>query len=517
MTSRFKVPHTLVLLVGMIVLAYLATFVLPQGEFETFVNDHGRDQVVPGTYGHLEEAVRLSPTTVFEVVPQGFARVADIIFFVFLVGGAFGVLRATGAVDALIGLLLPILGRRPLLFVAGTILLFAVGSSTIGMAEEYLPFVPILLALAIGLGFDALTGVAVLCVGYGVGYGAAAFNPFTVLLAQDVAGLPPTSGWQFRLAIGAAFAVVGIHHVWSYARRVREEPSESLVADVEPDPHWRVDTTASDGTANLADARVTRTALGVGILAAGAWFGWTWALGIAGLFASLIFLGWFLDRTTIRMDLVHVETLGVTAAAIALIVYGISELSGWGWYVAEMGAVFLGLSFLYVLVARLQPSKAAAAFCEGASELTTTALLIGFANSIVLVLEQGKIIHTIVNGVAQPLQALGPTLASVGMFFVQCLCNLFIPSGSGQAYVTMPIMTPLADLVGVSRQIAVLAYQFGDGFTNILVPTNAVLIGILTMARVPFDRWFRFVFPFMVKIWILGSVILAIAVAIGYA
>ena len=459
--NRFRVPHTLVLLFGMIVLAYVLTWVLPQGEFQTAENERGRQQVVAGTYETLEEPERLSPLTIFTVIPKGFQKVEYIIFFVFIVGGAFGILRATGAVDALIGVLLPVLGRRSWLFIAGGMLLFAAGSTTIGMAEEYLPFVPVLLALALGLGFDSITAIGVLCVGYAVGYGTAILNPFTVLVAQDVGGVTPTSGAAFRLVLMAVFLAVGIHHVWSYARRVKEDPSQSLVADIEADPELtKEDHPAFTGT--------------------------------------------------------HGLVVALTVAALGLIIYGLSELSGWHWYVQELGAVFLALSVVLALVARLGPSDAAKSFCQGAEELTTTALLIGFANSILLVLEEGKIIHTIVHGVSQPLESVGATGAAVGMFFFQSLCNLFIPSGSGQAYVTMPIMAPLADLAGVERQVAVLAYQFGDGFTNILVPTNAVLIGILAMARIPYDRWLRFVLPFMIKIWIVGSIALGVAVAIGY-
>ncbi len=460
--ARFRVPHTLVLLFGTIVLALVLTHVLPQGAFERVENENGRMQVVAGSYAQAAEKVRLSPLAVFTAIPRGFAAAQDIIFFVFLIGGAFEVLRATGAIDALIGVLLPRLGKTPWLFIGGGIFLFAAGSSTIGMAEEYLPFVPILLALAFGLGFDAVTAIGVLCIGYGVGYGVATINPFTVLIAQGVAGLTPTSGWGFRLAISVVFFAIAFHHVWSYARRVKADPSASLVADVERDPHLE----------SKEHPPLTGT---------------------------------------------HLLILAITAAALVVLIYGLSEVSGWHWYVQEMGAMFVGLTVVLMLIARLSPDDTARAFCTGAADLTTTALLIGFARSILIVLEDGNVIDTIVQGVAQPLQSVGPSLAAAGMFLVQSICNLFVPSGSGQAYVTMPIMAPLADLLGIQRQVAVLAYQFGDGFTNILVPTNAVLVGILTMARIPYDRWLRFILPFMIKIWIVGSVLLAVAVWIGYS
>jgi len=443
----------------MIVAGWLMTFVLPHGAFERSTDDDGRSRVVAGTYSVLDEPVTLGPQHVLSAIPRGFEAAGDIIFFVFIVGGAFGVLRVTGAVDALLAVLLGRLGHRPELLIAGGMLLFAVGSSTIGMAEEYIPFVPILIALAIGLGFDAVTGVGILCIGYAVGYGVAAANPFTVIIAQSISGLPPTSGWWLRVALTLPFLAVGFHHVYRYARRVRLDPQASLVADIEPPPSW------TRGSA--PQLRISHLLIWI-------------AIGLA----------------------------------IALIVVGIQR---WHFYLVEMGAIFAGLTLVFAVFARLSPDRTAVAFCEGAAELTTTALLIGFARAIKVVLDDGQIVDTIVHGISLPLGQLGPTLAAIAMFFVQSLCNLLIPSGSGQAYVTMPIIAPLSDLVGVNRQVAVLAYQFGDGFTNILVPTNAVLIGILAMARIPFDRWVRFVLPFMIKVWILGSGVLALAVWFGYS
>jgi uncharacterized ion transporter superfamily protein YfcC len=456
-TRRFRVPHTLVLLFGMIVLAVMLTWLLPAGSFERVDNEHGRQQVVPGSYHVTPELPRPSPLLVFTAIPRGLEAAAEIIFLIFIVGGAFSVLRRTGAVDALLGAALRGLGHQPLLLVAGGIALFTIGSSTIGMAEEYLPFVPVLVALAIALKYDAVVGVGIVTIGYSVGYGTAAINPFTVLIAQDVAGLQPGSGMAFRIALSVVFLAVGVHHVWRYAVRVRREPSSSLVSDIPPPlvgaPHQA--------------AGVTRAQLLV-LLAA--------------------------------------------AAGLAILVWG---LTARGWYLVEMSALFLALALAIALIGQLPADDAARTFGEGAAELTMTALLVGFARAIQVVLDDGGVIDTIVHGLSVPLQALGPSLAAVGMFFVQSAINLFIPSGSGQAYVTMPIMAPLADVVGISRQVAVIAFQFGDGFTNILVPTNPVIIGILSVAGVPYERWLRFVVPFMLKVWAAGSLALVLAVWLG--
>ncbi|MEL7059658.1 MAG: AbgT family transporter [Acidobacteriota bacterium] len=456
--ARFRVPHTLVLLLAINALALLLTWILPQGEFQRAENAKGKEVVVAGSYTSVE-ADRPGFESLFLAIPKGLDEARDIIFFLFIIGGAFAILRATGAVDASIATLLRVLSDRPSWLVAGGIFVFAVGSSTIGMSEEYLPFVPILLALAIGLGFDAVTAIGILCVGYGVGYGAAVINPFTVLIAQEVAGLELTSGWGYRLVMTAAFVALGIHHVWSYARRVREDPSSSLVADIEPDPAWTAD----------------------------------------------------LER---RFTVAHGVIVGLLVIALGVIVYGINA---YGWYILELSAIFFALGIAWAIVGRLSADTAAVNFCNGAAELTTTALLVGFARSILVILDEGRVTDTIVHAIAQPLQMLGGTFAAIGMFFFQSLCNVFIPSGSGQAYVTMPIMAPLSDLVGVNRQVAVLAFQMGDGLTNILVPTSAVLIGILTMARIPYERWLRFILPFMFKAWALGSLLIAIAVWIDYS
>jgi uncharacterized ion transporter superfamily protein YfcC len=208
----------------------------------------------------------------------------------------------------------------------------------------------------------------------------------------------------------------------------------------------------------------------------------------------------------------HKVVLGTVMLALAGLVWGLARE---GWYLVEMSAMFLALTVVLAAIARIDVNRTARLFGEGAAELTMTALLIGFARAIQVVLESGGVIDTIVHGASVPLASLGPSVAAAGMFFVQSLINLFIPSGSGQAYVVMPIMAPLADVVGVSRQVAVLAYQFGDGFTNIIIPTSPVTIAILAIAGIPYERWFRFILPFMLKIWLAGSLVLMAAVWLG--
>jgi uncharacterized ion transporter superfamily protein YfcC len=459
MPRSIRVPHTLVLLFGMMVLALVATWLLPQGEFQTVVNDAGREVVVPGTYAVLADARTLMPWELLTVVPRALADAQDIIFFVLIVGGAIRVLRATGTIDAMLGAVLRRVGHKPGLLIAVGMGVFAAGSATLGVAEEYIPLTLVLIALCVAMRMDTVTAIGIMVCGYGIGYGVAALNPFTLLVAQRVAELPPASGLGFRLALFLPFLAIGVHHVWAYARRVQADPAASLVHDIDAAQHAPTELPS----------------------------------GLDG-----------------RHKLVVLLTLGT----LGLMVYGIAVPK---WYVLELSAMFLGLALFAGLVGGLGADGTAKRFAEGAAELAGTALLIGFARSIALILEDGLVLHTIVNALAAPLQLVGAEIAAIGMLLIQTLINFFIPSGSGQAYVTMPLMAPIGDLVGVTRQTAVLAFQFGDGFANMIVPTNPVLMGILGIAGIPYDRSLRFVLPLMAKLLLAGSVALVIAVLIGWS
>ena len=468
MTKRkFKVPHTLVVLFTMVVLAQILTYLIPAGSFDRVETDAGRMQVVPGSFHLTPEIPALSPLAFLTALPKGFSGAHTIIFFVFIIGGAFAVLRSTGAVDAGMGALLRRWGNQPFWLVAGGTTLFAVGSSTVGFGEEYYPFVPVLISMTLALGFDRLTAIAMIMIGYGTGFGAATINPFTTLIAQDIAGLDPASGLWYRLVLFFVFVPIGIHHVWSYAKKVKRDPAASFVADVSvPDD-------VSIPSREYAEAMGDQAPM------------------------------------TAKQKLI----LFVVGIAMVILIYGMTM---WHWGLDEMQGVFVALMLIIAIIARISPDRVAVLFGTGAASFTSVALLIGVARGIQVVLDEGGVVDSMVYGISVPLQELPGALSAVGMFFVQSLANFFIPSGSGQAFVTMPIMAQLADLVGVSRQVAVLAFQFGDGFSNILIPTQYVLIGILAMAGIPYDRWLRFIVPFMVKITIAGSIALAVAVWIGY-
>ncbi|MEX0944289.1 MAG: TIGR00366 family protein [Balneolaceae bacterium] len=455
---KIKVPHTLVLLFILMGAALVLTWILPSGEFDREENEMGIEVVIPGSFEIYEEKQYLTPISLFTVVPRAFADAQGIIFFVLIIGGALAIVRETGAIDALLGKMVTNFGNLPgpLLFL--TMIIFTAASATLGMAEEYIPFAIILVALCIALKMDSVTAIGTMVVGYGIGYGIAIMNPFTLLIAQDIAELQPTSGMWYRLCLSVPLIMIGFHHVWKYAKMVQSDPKKSYVYGIQQ----------SENHQSVEYPEMTNRKLAV---------------------------------------------LLVTLIALAALVWGIWKQ---GWYLVELGAVFLALAVVVGLLSGIGVNQTAKTFGTGAAELTGTALLIGFARSIALIMEDGEILHTVVNTLSIPLSVAGAEFAAIGMLFIQSILNFFIPSGSGQALVTMPLMAPIGDLVGVSRQVSVLAFQLGDGLMNMIVPTNPVLMGILGLAAIPYDKWFKFIYPLMIKLILASSAALAIAVWIGY-
>ncbi|HET8817390.1 MAG TPA: TIGR00366 family protein [Pseudidiomarina sp.] len=455
---RIKVPHTLVLMAYLMIAALVMTWLIPSGEFERTVNDIGQTTVVPGSYAQLEDADYLSPLQLLLVIPEALADAQGVIFFVLLIGGVMGILRATGMLDAVIGILLQKFADKTGWLILGGMLTFGIFSALIGVAEEYLIFVAMLVALCRALKLDGITAMGILIVGYGIGYGLSLFNPFTLLIAQSIAEVPPASGLEYRLLLWPFFIAIGFHHVYSYAKRVAADPSASLLADVQP----------KDNTAVTEYPTLTNR---------------------------------------------HKIILAGFVVVLGVLVWGIKVH---GWYLVELSALFLGFGLFAAIVAKMPSGDAAQRFIEGAAELTATALLIGFARSIAMILEQGQVLDTVIYYLSMPVEALGGHFGAVAMLIIQSMLNFFIPSGSGQAFVTMPIMVPIADAAGIGRQVAVMAFQMGDGLMNMIVPTNPVLMGILGLAGVPYERWFKFVAPLMLKLLAASAVALLIAVSIGY-
>ncbi len=447
---KIRVPHTFVLLFMLIVVAAVLTWWIPAGEYARIEKD-GRTVVDPGSYHRLPP----EPAGVEEILlayPRGLAATAAIVFYIFLIGGAFNVVTATGAVDAAIGYTLRLAHGRGPWVIALLMLLFALGGGTIGMAEETLPFLPALVILARRLGYDETTGAAIALVGAGAGFAGAFLNPFTVGVAQGIAGLPLFSGMGYRVIVWAVVTAIAIVYVSRYAARIRHQP----LSDSPP---------ASDAS----------------------------TAGVPGLRQKLV--------------------LTALLVCLALVIVGALY---WEWGILELAGLFVGLAVVAGIAGGLGPDATAEKFVEGAAGIAGGALVVGLARGVLVVFDGAHVTDTILNALATLVQGLPAQVSIVGIYAVQVLLSYLVPSGSGQAALSLPILVPLADLVGVTRQTSVLAYQFGDGFSNIFTPTQGYFMAGLALAGVPWTRWAKFLWKLQL-LWLgAGLILLLIAHAIRW-
>ena len=452
--SRLRVPHPLVLLTACVLLAAAASYVLPAGEFERRDDPvTGRTLVVPGTY----QAVDPAPVDLFDAMvalPRGMADAGSVIFLVFLIGGAFTVVDESGTLRRAIPSLIRALKGRDLLVVPVVSVFFATGGVVQNMQEEIIPLIPVLLILAGRMGFTPLVAVAMSAGAAFVGSAFSPINPFQVQIAQQAAQVELLSGGLFRMFFLVLALVLWIGATMRYATGTRGAPQGT--------------TELGGGTAGEA--------LGAGVTPR--------------------------DRVV----------LALVGATFVLMVVGLRE---WGWGFDEMSGAFFIMGVVVGLISRMGFGGTAEAYVKGFREMAYAALLIGFARAISTVLEDGRIIDTIVNGMFAPLEGL-PQLASAwGMVVGQALLHVPVPSVSGQAVLTMPVLVPLADLLGLSRQVIVLAYQYGAGLCDLVTPTNGALMAILAAAGVRYEHWMRFTFPLYLALVALGGVSIAVAIAIG--
>ncbi len=442
MRVQLRIPHPLALLVACILLAGAATWLLPPGRYARHHDDvTGRDIVVAGTYARVE-AAPVGPFAALIAIPKGIGAAADVVAFVFLVGGAFAVVEQTGALRRALRRLISVVGTRQALVIPIICLAFALGGALENMQEEIVAFVPLLLLLVRGLGFDALTACAMSVGAASVGSAFSPVNPFQVIIAQKVAQLSPGSGGTFRLIVLLLALGLWIWGTWRYTRRNRVA-AEPLVLHQE-----------NDAT------------------------------------------GW-------RLDLILVMVI----ATLAMLPIGFNVL-GWGF--DEISALFFIMGAVAGLVAGMGISGTSEAFGEGFRQMAVAALVIGFAKAISVVLDQGQVLDTIVHGLATPLQGLPPTASAIAMQGVQTLIHIPVPSVSSQAVLTMPVLVPVSDLLGIARQVTVLAYQYGAGLCEIVTPTNGALMAILAAAGVPFGKWFRFALPMYGLLMLLGALAIAV-------
>ncbi len=481
--TRFRTPDTALIIFLIIVASAVLTWIVPPGEFARDTMEvpgaGTREVVVPGSFEFLEGDERgvLSRLThsvaiVLQAPIRGFIHpdAAPIIAFVLFIGGAFAVLQSSGAVDAALRRMVRASQRSRAvewMLIPLFMTIFSLGGAIFGMAEETIPFVLIFVPLALALGYDSLTGAAIPFVGSAAGFAGAFLNPFTVGVAQGIAGVPPFSGAGFRIILWALTTSTAIAFVLWHARRVKQDPQKSPTYD--DDERRR-------------------------------------AKGLAEMEGEA--------RFTARQKTV----LAIFLLGIVALIWGVlpPDQGGQGWYIIEIAALFIGLGILMGIAGGLGANETSRSFMNGVQDLATTAVIIGLARGILVVLEDGQVIDTILFAVSSLLSDTGAAGAATSMFAGQTILNFFVPSGSGQAALTMPLMAPLSDLIGVTRQTAVLAFQMGDGFTNMIIPTNPVLMGVLTLGGIAWQKWARWLILLQVALFTLGIIMLIIAVNIGY-
>lgn len=467
-----RVPNAFVLISALLLIAAGLTWIIPPGQFER-VEREGRTVVVPGTYQRIlpdgplvsGNEVRPQPQGLHHVARaplRGFQDAAGIIVFILVLGGAFKVMEATGAIRSGLVHVVRAAQGREIMVIPIVMLVFSLAGSIFGMAEETIPFVLIFVPLALALGYDSVTAVCMTFVAAMAGFSAAFINPFTLGIAQGIAELPPISGFGYRVVVWSICTAAAILFVVRYALRIRRDPTRS--------PTYEID-------------RARRVEEGFGLDGAdNDWLAATPALSTR-----------------------HKAVLTLFGITLVALVTGVLR---WGWYIDEIAALFLGFAVLTGVIARLGGNGTVDAFIRGAGELLGAALVVGLARGLVLLAQDGGIIDPTLHALASGISKLPPVFSAQLMFIVQSALNLLVPSGSGQAALTMPLMAPLADLVGITRQTAVLAFQFGDGFSNIIIPTNPVLLGVLGAARIPWPVWARWVIPFLLIFILLGLLLL---------
>ena len=461
MKKEMKMPHTLVIIFAIIILVSIATYFVPGGAYERVVNEAGKTVVVDGTFSYVES----NPQGLFAVLQsplQGIMSAAEIIAFLFIVGGAINVVSRTKAIDLGIVRLVEKLKGKEILIIPILTLIFSIGGAVFGMSEEAIPFITLLLPLMLALGYDSILTVAVTYLACVLGFSTAMLNPFTVHIAQNIAGVEVGSGVGFRTVVWAITTAVGIAFLMYYANKIKKDPTKSLVYESDRKKKEKLEI-------NLHSH----------------------------------------EDFTIK----HKAVLFLLAIAIGVIVWGVLAK---GFYISEIAAVFLAMGLLSGIIGRLSVNDMADAFIEGAKGMIGAAVIIGCAKGIVIIAENAQIIDTVLYGLVGLIGKLPSLIAAYLMYVVQMIVNFFIISGSAQAAVTMPLLAPLGDLVGVQRQLSVLIFQLGDGFSNAIFPTSGILIASLGLAGVPYSKWIKWILPIQAALFLLSLGFITVAMMINW-
>lgn len=525
-----KMPDTIVLVFYMVLTAAALTWVVPSGEYvREWVEVDGRmkEVVVDDSFHYVERAPQLF--SVFFALMKGFVDKADIIVFVLIVGGAFWILNGTGAIDRGVKAFVRRLRRKDRKggrwTVDDTVLtlimvVFSLFGAVFGMSEETLAFILIFVPMAISMGYDSIVGVSISYLAAHVGFAGAMLNPFTVGVAQGLAGLPLFSGVEYRFLCWLVLTAAAVAVVLAYARKLRKDPAFSPMYKL--DDFWRrgAEAALSEGLAataavsGVSTPAVRRRYIVYIVLAVaqvvvaclypmaafdlfGRTFQWPVLPCIAGLF--VLGGGYAAHRSSAAFS------MGLLGFTILYLVVGVLC---YAWYMTEIAGLFFAMGLAAGLASGLGMNPLMRRFMEGVKDMLEPAMIIGLASGIIFILREGKIIDTLLYSVSYAMSEAGEVASLAGMYLFQTLLNVVMPSGSAKAALTMPIMAPLSDLLHIPRQTTVLAFQFGDGFTNMITPTSGILMGVLGAARIPYTVWLKWVYKFILFCIGLGFLLL---------
>lgn len=462
---RFHFPHALTIISVLIVLSALSTFFVPAGKFDRkYDKQLEREVVIPNTY----KAVDSNPQgykSVFTSFIKGIQDASAIVAYVLVVGGAYGIIMSTGALNNGLAVLIKKLGTKVRLLIPIVMLLLSIAGTTAGMWEETLVFYAIMVALMVSAGFDALVGVAVIVLGAGTGNLASTLNPFATGIASQIAEIPLKDGISWRVIAWVCCVIVSVSYVLWYASRVHKNPEKSFISAKKRQEHIQFFTETKDAK-NIQNATFSKKD----------------ALVVTGFVAN-----------------------------IGTMMYGVINH---GWYMAELSMSFLTLALFSAIVFKMNETKLWENFIKGSESLVSAALVIGFARAIVMVADEGNIVDTVLNFIANTLSGLSSTVFIVVNLIFQLFVGIFVPSSSGHAALTMSIMAPLADLFSIPRSSVVTAMQFASGLANFFTPTAGVLMAGISIAKIGYGTWLKFVLPLLVIQFIITAIILVLSVSI---
>ena len=519
-----KIPHTYVIVFAIIVVAAILTWIIPAGEFNrekiTLEDGSTREVIIPDSYHRVEQL----PQTwqIFTCLTDGFIDKANIVVFILLIGGAFWILNSTNALNIGIFTLLKFLKKLEKIRIFRKIgvnnllmllimTVFSLFGAVFGMSEETIAFVIVFVPLAISMGYDSITGLCIVYVAAHVGFGGAIFNPFTIGIAHGLSNLPIFSGWEYRIFCWLIISAVSFTFILLYARRIKKNPQKSLTYSI--DNYWRekIKTDASEEIKYfttkhswISFALVSVVLIIFSIVEPMS------TLKIANLELTLPALPiatalFILISIPTLLKSVHFYIMNILGFTVVFLLIGVIA---YGWYVAEIGALFFGMGLAAGIAVNQGVNTITKQFIEGMKDIFSAAFIVGLAGGIVIILNNGKTIDSIMYWLASGMQNFSKEGSLGLMYVIQTFLNLIIPSSSAKAALTMPIMAPFSDLISVSRQSTVLAYQLGDGFTNMITPVSGVLIAVLGIAKIPYNIWFKFAWKLMLILFILGFMLL---------